>query len=130
MKYLGIDFGLKNIGLSIAEGPLAEPLSQTKYTKIEKLLDFLNQLIQEQTITAIVLGIPDNGKMVEKIKDFANKLQALTHLPIFFQDETLSTQEAKLKLRQAHAPLKKRRQDHVIAATHILQSYLDDQPQV
>lgn len=42
-----------------------------------------------------------------------------------FQDETLSTHEAKAKLIQAGAPQKKRRLNHQAAAALILQTYLD-----
>ena len=125
MHYLGVDFGLTHIGLSSAEGPLAGPLTQKTYHDRKKLLNFLHRLCQDEKIEAIVFGLPE-GKLKKTIKDFAVKLCQLTHLPIYYQDETLSTHEAKLKLIQAQAPLKKRRQDHRAAATLILQSFLDE----
>jgi putative transcription antitermination factor YqgF len=127
MRYLGIDFGLRNIGLSFAEGPLAEPLTQKQYQSLDELLKFLQRLVQEQQINTIIIGLPE-GQLASQIKEFSQKLKSLTNLPIHYQDETLSTQTAKQKLIQAQAPQKKRRQDHLAAATQILQSYLDDQP--
>jgi len=125
MRYLGIDFGLKHIGLSHAEGPLAEPLTQKSYHSLPQLLSWLNQLIKDQNINKIIIGLPE-GQLVASVKAFSSQLHNLTQLPIDYQDETLSTQEAQAKLLQAHAPQKKRRQDHRAAATHILQTYLDD----
>jgi len=127
MRYLGIDFGLRNIGLSFAESPLAEPLTQKQYQSEHQLLKFLQRLVQEKQINTIIIGLPE-GKLIPQIKDFGQKLKNLTNLPIHYQDETFSTQEAKAKLLQAQAPQKKRQQDHVAAATQILQSYLDDRP--
>ena len=127
MIYLGIDFGLRNIGLSLAEGPLAAPLTQYSYTDPQKLFPFLRAIIQEQQVRALVIGLPE-GHLATKVKDFGHKLKSLTNLPVHYQDETLSTVEAQQKLISAHKPQKKRRLDHQAAATIILQSYLDDQP--
>ena len=124
MKYLGIDFGLKHVGLAVAEGPLAEPLGEKKYSQQEKLFNYLNSIIIKQQIDKIVIGLPE-GKLAGAVKNFGKKLTELTGREVFFQDETLSTQEAKLKLIAAHAPQKKRRFDHSAAAALILQDYLD-----
>ncbi len=128
MIYLGIDYGLKHVGLSLADSPLASPLTQTTYQSEKQLFDFVTQVIYEQQVKAIVVGLPD-GKLSGKVKDFGTRLNKLTNLPVYYQDETLSTFEAKQKLLQAHKPQKKRRLDHQAAATLILQNYLDDQPQ-
>lgn len=124
MKYLGIDFGLAHLGLALADGPLAEPLTEKNYRSEPEALTFLVQLCQEQAIEALVFGLPE-GNLAPKIKTFAQQLAGLTHLPVYFQDETLSTLEAKQKLFAAGAPQSKRRQDHRAAAALILQDYLD-----
>lgn len=124
MRYLGIDFGLKHLGLAMADGPLAEPFGEKAYQQEIQALQFIAMLCQEHQIEAIVLGLPE-GQLADTIRNFADQLKQLTNLPIFFQDETLSTQEAKAKLIAAHAPQKKRRLDHSAAAALILQNYLD-----
>ena len=124
MKYLGIDFGLANIGLAFAEGPLAEPLGEKRYQHQSQIFKYLVQLCQKQRINTIVIGISENT-MAQKTRNFGRHLATLTGLPVKYQDETLTTKIAKQKLISAHAPQKKRRQNHRIAATLILQSYLD-----
>jgi len=124
MKYLCIDFGLKHLGLAMADGPLAEPFGEKTYQQEIQALQFIAMLCQEHQIEAIVLGLPE-GQLADTIRNCADQLKQLTNLPIFFQDETLSTQEAKAKLMAAHAPQKKRRLDHSAAAALILQNYLD-----
>jgi len=124
MKYLGIDFGLKHVGLALADGPLSETLSEKKYTSFEELFNYLKRLIDEQEIDKIVLGLPE-GRLAETVKKFGEKLTELTGREIIYQDETLSSQEAKSKLLAAGAPRKKRRLDHQAAAALILQGFLD-----
>ena len=127
MSYLGIDFGLKHIGLSLSEGLLASPLTQKTYFSEKKLFRFILQIIKEHKIKTLIIGISE-GKLALKIKRFGSKLSKLSNLPVYYQDETLSSYQAKIKMVQAHAPQKKRQQDHKIAATIILQSYIDDHP--
>lgn len=124
MRYLGIDFGLKHLGLALADGPLAETFGEKKYSQLEKLINYLNSLIIQQQIDKIVIGLPA-GKLAGTVKNFAKKLTKLSGQEVFFQDEALSTQEAKAKLMAANAPQKKRRLDHSAAAALILQDYLD-----
>ena len=128
MKILGIDYGLSNIGLSLAETPLAEPFDQLKYSSMKDLISSLSKIINDQQISLIVLGWPD-GSLRPKIKSFSKELFRSTKIPVVFQDETFSTKQAVKKLIQANAPQKKRRQDHSAAAAFILQEYLDEHPQ-
>lgn len=124
MKYLGIDFGLKNLGLAIAEGPLAEIFGEKHYEVETKVLSFLARLCEEQQVGTIIIGLPE-GQLENFVKKFSEKLKKITNLPVIFQDETLSTVEAKQKLIEAGAPRKKRRADHSAAAALILQDFLD-----
>lgn len=124
MRFLCIDFGLRHLGLAMADGPLAEPFDEKSYQQEIQALQFIVQLCQEHKIEALVLGLPE-GRLAETVRNFSDQLKQLTNLPIFFQDEALSTKEAKAKLMSAHAPQKKRRFNHRAAAALILQNYLD-----
>lgn len=124
MNYLGIDFGLSHLGLSIAQSPLAEPLAEKTYQTLDQAAGFILHLCQDHQIEALVLGLPE-GKLAPRVRELGFRLSRLANLPVYYQDETLSTIEAKQKLLAAHASQKKRRQDHSAAATLILQDYLD-----
>ena len=121
MKVLALDFGLKHIGLAVAEGPLAQPLGQTKFKTTEKLLE----LIKKQEVDLVVLGLPE-GRLSIKVKDLGGQIQNKLRLSVTYQDETLSTQEARTKMLAAGMPQKKRRSDHAASAAVILQAWLDD----
>lgn len=126
MKILGIDFGLKNIGLALSEGELVEPFGQLKIKTAAKLIDKLKRICLENDIQLIVLGLPE-GKIASKVRDFGQNLREKIKLSVIFRDETLTSKEAVFKMIESKKPLKKRkREEHIIAACLILQSYLDD----
>lgn len=121
MRILGVDFGEKRIGLAIADDFLAEPLGTVKSKKA------LVRVCQKQGIEKIIIGISE-GKMAKKTRRFGEKLGQLTGLPIEYQDETLTTKQAEELMLQAGKSKKRRqRQTDTIAATLILQNYLDRQ---
>jgi RNase H-fold protein (predicted Holliday junction resolvase) len=74
---LGIDFGLKNIGLALSAGQLAEPLEQFKYLDLDKALGKLADICQLHQVEKIVVGLPD-GPIVSQVKDFSNQLKMKT----------------------------------------------------
>jgi len=125
-KILGIDFGLKKIGLALTDGYLAEPLETLKVKENpDRLLSQINSLCQKEKIERIVIGLPDSG-LVEKIKKFGQSLGGMSGLPIDYQPETLTTKEAIAKMREAGLGQKSRKKkEDAIAAALILQSWLD-----
>ena len=125
MKILAVDFGLKNIGLAISEGKLAEPFSLLKVKGKSRVIEQLKKICQENKIDLIVLGLPQ-GRLVPLIKNFSQEIQKRINLPVVFQDETLTSQEAVVKMIEGGKPLKKRRKEkHIVSACLILQSYLN-----
>jgi putative Holliday junction resolvase len=126
MKILAIDFGLKNLGLAISSGQLAEPLGQIKVSPPSQAIKKISSLCRENKIEFIVIGLPD-GQLVKNIKKFGGQLKKATKLSVVFQDETLTSKQAAQKMVQAQKPLKKRQnQSHVFSACLILQDYLDE----
>jgi len=128
MKILGIDFGQRKIGLAITEGFLAQPLGIVSISNIKNKQSLLlrNKILnicQRQEIEKIVVGLPE-GRLATEVKKFASQLGKLTDLPVEFQDETLTSQEAVAKMREIGKKLK---DEDAIAAALILQSYLDTQ---
>lgn len=120
--YLGIDYGLSHLGLALAETNLATPLPSLSNN--DSLFTNLKAIIAKQGITTIVCGIPE-GKLVSNIQKFSHDLQAITGIQVILHPETLSTQEAKQKLREGTAGKSKRRDDHAYAACLILEDYLE-----
>lgn len=116
MNYLGIDWGEKHIGVALATGPLAEPLT-TLTTK--NALQKIKQLIYKHKVDEIVVGV-SNASMHNTV-EFVRQLG----IPVHLVDETLSSHDARQALM--HTTQKKRRlTEHSVSAAIILQSWLDN----
>ena len=131
MRFLAIDFGGKNVGLAIcdAEETIVSPLIVLDATNdlINEIIDVINN----QQAQGIVVGLPINmddteGPQAECVRDFVKKMQKHTSLPIYFQDERLSSFEAECKLAPAELTRKKKKKRlDAVAAAEILQTYID-----
>lgn len=125
-KILGIDYGRSKIGLAISEGSFAEPLLVIRYSDIKILEQKILEIIQNEKIEKIVVGISE-GEMAEESKKFADALHSsLLALPFEFYDETLTSLDAQRMSREAGMSRKKSREmEDAYAASIMLQNYLD-----
>ena len=131
MRYLAIDYGLKRTGLAIcdADETLASPL--VVLTGQGGLIEKIRQIVTDQAGDAIVLGLPLNmdgteGAQAKRVRDFAAELIKQIKLPLFFQDERLSSFDAEKKLAALGITRKKKKKHlDAIAAAAILQAFLD-----
>lgn len=120
MKYLGIDFGKRKIGLAIAEAGLAEPYRIIENGKWELEI---KKICEEEKIEKIIIGVSEGqAEIVAKI--FGEKLRLVINLPLEYFDETLTTHDALVKMKEAKS---KRQDEDAISAAIILQNYLDSQ---
>ena len=136
MKVLAVDHGEKRIGLAISDltGTIANPLSVIKH--VSRAIDAAQvaTIASEQEAALIVIGqsFDEDGQpnlAGRRAARFAEALKEQTDLPIQLWDESFSTQKARAARIQMGVSRKKRA-GHLdqIAATVILQSYLDAQP--
>lgn len=123
MKYLGVDWGLKTVGLAISEGQLASPLGSFRAKTFNDAVSKLLQAVKENDIDLVVLGKPE-GEMGKAVERVAAKVKE-AGVNVVLQDETLTTKEALEKMIAMGHGKKKRRDDHAIAAALILQQFLD-----
>lgn len=124
MKLLGVDFGLRKIGISFSEGVLAQPLKVITFKKLDSALEELIKIVKEESIEKIIFGLSE-GLMAESTIGFARKLEKRSGVEVDFEDESFSTENAKKKLLEIEAPRKKRRVfEDAIAAALVLQSYI------
>lgn len=122
MSILGIDYGEKQIGVAISSGVLASGL--TVIYKNEALAK-LSEICRKQKVEKIVLGLPE-GKLKTRVENFAQTLMMSLHIPVVFQDETLTSYLARKTLILTGKSKKRRHQDeHQQAAVQILQAYLN-----
>ena len=127
MRILAIDYGRKKIGLALADSEvnLAEPHRVIRFETIEEALKKIEKETEEEKIEKIVVGVSE-GKMAEETRNFGKKLRDKLGIPVAFQDETLTTQEAQRFSIEAGIKRKKRKNlEDAYSAAIILQDYLN-----
>lgn len=132
-RYIGLDVGDRTIGVAISDPFLltAQSLMTIKRkSKIEDI-EIINGIIKEKEVSKIIVGLPKNmnntiGPQAKKVKTFVKELRKHTDLDIEYVDERLTTVSATRVLIEQNASRKKRK-DVIdsVAATYILQTYLD-----
>ncbi len=100
MKYLGIDYGSKRVGLAMSDdgGSLAFPYKIIPNDNT--LVDTIHNICGEEEIGSIIIGesldLSGNAnKIMTQIKEFKNRLDLELGLPISFQKEFMTTVEAR-----------------------------------
>ena len=136
MRIMGLDFGAKTVGVAVSDSLLltaqgVEIIRRKEENKLRQTLARIEELIVEYEVTEIVLGLPKNmndteGERVAATKEFAEKLERRTGLPVIFRDERLTTVAANRAMMESGIR-RENRKEHVdrIAAVLILQGYLD-----
>ena len=134
MKYLGLDLGMKTLGVSISDttGMIANSKKTIRYNgQLDNLIEEVKKILLEEPIKTIVLGYPKNmnntiGDSAKRALQFAEMLKKHLKIDVVMQDERLSTVEATNYLLEADMSRKKRKQKiDSLAANIILQTYLD-----
>ncbi len=127
MKYLGIDYGLRKVGLALGDSAsrIAVP-----FDMIEGGADVVQRIIalaSKEGIDAFVVGLPvptttqQNPAQWERTKVFIASLKELSGLPVEIIDEAFTSHEAK-RLQRENAT---KAPEDALAAMVITQEFLD-----
>ena len=136
MRIMALDYGSKTVGVAVSDelGLTALPLEtikREKENKLRKTLARIEEIIKEKSISLIVLGKPLNmddseGERVEKSLIFKEALEKRIGFEVLWQDERLSSVEAKEIL--ADSGIKKedmKRYIDSVAASVILREFMN-----
>ncbi len=134
MRYLGLDLGSRTLGMAVSDalGIIASSYKIVRHNEeYDRLLEEVQATVEEKKIEAIVLGLPKNmnntiGPKGELSFQFKEKLENKLGIPVYLEDERLTTKQAENILINNDTSRKKRKKViDSMAATIILQSYLD-----
>lgn len=129
MRFLGIDYGKKKVGLALSDGQLASPFKIIAIDNLKHGLNKILQVIKSEQIEKIVIGIPESGEAHSITIKFIQELKKnLKDVEIVEVSETLSSFHARADMLTAGVSKSKRGQEDAVAAAGILQNYLDDLP--
>ena len=132
-RIMGIDYGDARTGVAISD--LLCSIVGSTYVlpsrNTEKLLNDILQMVNRNEVGQIVVGLPKNmdgseGPRALLCREFSEKLEGLTGLPVVMWDERRTTVEAHNILSQHNYHGKKRKETvDAVAASLILSGYLD-----
>lgn len=132
MRYMGIDWGTKRIGVAVSDeqGTIAFPL--TTVPSGAKAATEIAQLVKAHGVESIVLGESKDlsggqNAIMPKILEFMEALELETGLPVLLEPEFMTSSQAAYQF--APDGSRKKNPSHAnldaSAAALILQSYLD-----
>lgn len=132
MRFLGIDYGTRRIGLAYGDDlGVATPLPALTDADPAKRRAGLAAVVKQRRVTEIVLGYPYNmdgtaGFKAKEVDAFAESLKKEFGLPVRLIDERLTSHMAEAGMNQRQ--LREIRAQGIVdsrAAAIILQDYLD-----
>ena len=132
-RVMAIDLGEKRIGIAISDPLRMVAKGHSVIKRKSRREDFARyqQLVVEQKITLVVMGLPVplsgvEGAKAAWVRDYTAELQTHLTVPIVLWDEALTTKRAEESLRAQGRKLKKIKQRvDAVAAAFILQDYLE-----
>lgn len=135
-RLAALDVGDKRIGVALSD-PLriaAQPLGMVQRRSQKADCAAILALLDGRPVDKVVVGLPlsfdgSDSEQADRTRHFAKVFAAETGLEVVFQDERMSTQAGERLLIESGVRREKRRQlRDQVAATIILQAYLDCLP--
>ena len=136
-RVLGLDFGAKTVGVAVCD-PMRltvrslEIIRRKDESHLRPTLRRIGELAAEYDVRELVLGLPLNmdgteGERAEKTRTFGDMIARRTGLPVRFQDERLTKEEAYGIMDENGIRNEKDRKSHVdsVAAAVILGDFLN-----
>ncbi len=134
-KIMAIDPGAKRIGVAISDltATIANPFAVIEHVQRTKDAERIISIAVENSVKLIVVGQAfytsgEPNPSGRKSARLAEAIKQLTDIPVVLWDEFESTQRAR-KARKEMGVKRRKQMKHMdeLAATIILQSYLDSQ---
>lgn len=135
MRVIGLDLGNRTVGIALSDylGIIANPIGTFRFDEqdLDAALKEVARVIKENQVEKIVLGFPKNmngtiGPQAEYCLKFKGMLEETTNLEVIMIDERLTSKQADAIMLSADMSRNKRKKNvDKLAATIILQTYLD-----
>ena len=132
MRYLALDIGSKTIGIAVCDalGISVRPVETIRRKNRKDDLARLRFLVEDLEVEGIVAGLPlrmdgTAGDAAETVLRFLEQLRAEVEVPVFTQDERLTSYEAEqMMIERGMSRAQRRASSDELAATIILQDFL------
>lgn len=126
LKVLGVDFGTKKLGFAILHWSLDESvLPLGVIIKHKSDVEIISEVVKEHHCTAVVIGNCDNSSNLKTVVKLQEAIQKKLNIPVFLQDERLTTYAANEILKDIGMKRKDRNMvDDAVAAHLILEDFV------
>jgi putative Holliday junction resolvase len=135
-RVLALDLGEKRIGVAISDPTrlVARRLALFNRRSRQEDAAEIGRLIAQHHATLLIIGLPtrldgSDSPQTAWVRDYSAALAAILPVPVLFQEETLTTTEARAN-RAALTSRRNSRRQHApvddLAAAFILQRWLDN----
>ena len=100
MRYLGIDYGTKKVGLALSDESGRMGFPHASVPNDGRLIDYVRELIKHKSVETVVIGESKNfageeNSVHQSAKSFADLLERTAEVTIAWEPETMTTQEAR-----------------------------------
>ena len=100
MRYLGIDYGTKRVGLALSDEAGVMGFPHSVMSNDARLLENVCTLLEKERVEGIVIGESKNfsgeeNPVAQEARSFGDLLAEKTGIQIYFEPEMLTTQEAR-----------------------------------
>lgn len=127
MRWLGIDFGERRVGLALADpaSGLAIPWGTIVRTSDRQLIAEVGRVVHDEEVTVLVVGRPERpdgtpSDSAPRVAGFVTKLADALALPVTWVPESLTTVAAAERLRDAGVDARRHPQRLDAVAAQIL----------
>ncbi len=131
MRYLGIDYGSKRIGLALSDENGTMGFPHKVLSNTSRLLDEICVLIAKENVGGVVIGesrdlTGGSNPIAAVAKSFGEELTARAGVPVFYESEVFTSAEARRAPHKQGKTRSPKQHDAVdaSAAALILTSYL------
>lgn len=132
-RLLAIDMGSKRVGVAVSDelGMTVRPVTTIERRSWKKLLRSIIEQIEALEARGLVVGLPLNidgseGPAAVEARQIAAKFELSLSIPVYLQDERLTSEEAKSRLQDIQGRDRAGDVDSAAAAI-ILQDFIDQQ---
>jgi len=133
-SFLSLDIGERRVGVALANSiaKISNPYA-TLYQS-DNLIDEIKKIIDDETVDILVIGLPRNLEnkdtdQTRYVREFSDKLKTKIDIPVYFEDEALSSVRAKQTLDKAKLGYVKEDID-ALAACYILDDFMANNVEV
>ncbi|HXG93705.1 MAG TPA: Holliday junction resolvase RuvX [Blastocatellia bacterium] len=129
---LALDFGSKRIGAAVSDelGITVRPVETIRRSNDSQAIARVKSLVEQLEAKVVVVGLPlrmdgTAGDAADRVIKFVERLQSELDVPVFTQDERLTSYEAEqMMIERGLSRSQRRARSDEFAAMIILEDYL------